>query len=918
MLTMCAHHLDSFDTPAAPDRVSPFAPCLISAVADVLLLLRGCIGKRCPPPERDRLNIRQLFERHYQCLDWYFHERPVDRDLADDRARDSGVLAAADPAEMAMRAHPSEGTLQALLDGELPRARLVLVRAHLLRCAACRANVEAARKTTSLVSALLRRITPSKNWIVPALATIGLASLVPRAIAAQQVDSVAQRDSIAMRDSVPRKNAGPRDSVYKLSPVEVQASILPVAGPTIGSGIPARMTTLSGAAVDQWEPRILPDVLGTIAGVSIYDDLGSQYKINVDYRGFNTGPTVGLPPGITVFLDGVRQNEADAQEVDFDLLPMDHVRRVELLSGTASLLGPNSLGGAINLVTDRGEGPAHGSFELTGGSYGQVEVEGTIEGKSRTGWDYYLGGGFEREDGWRVSTFGKNFNVFSNVGHFGAYRGFGVQAIASKSRVASAGSIPESLFGDPRINFTPGDIEDLNMQQLNLTGYVPVGGGRGTLTLFGKRFDADRFNVNQAPDPSVDALTKTYTFGGTADWRRRFAIGKHSLSLRFGVDGSANRVREQIINTPAEGAAAGAGVAAGGAASKLGLTTDVKSPSWDLAGYGLADYNVSRVTLSAGLRYDYIRVPFQNQRDVADNTTNTFHHFSPRGGISVDVGAGASLYGSVGGSFRAPAIVELACADPTASCPLPFALGDDPPLEPVRAATYELGGKWLRGNVLLDASVYRTDVRDEIFFVESPGSLVSGYFTNLDKTRREGIELSVTSSFLQDRISWYANYAYTKATFQSGAQIFSTRSDSNFVDSPLFGPNTVTPGDVMPLVPAHQVKGGFSARLPKGFRAGIDARWIGSQYLRGDEGNEQRQLDSYYLVGARVGYSYRNWDVSGVVTNVLDNHDPMFGTYNANAGTGQLERFFTPLIARTFVFKISRTFGPRGENGDGD
>jgi iron complex outermembrane receptor protein len=760
---------------------------------------------------------------------------------------------------------------------------------------------------------------PYTNRIAIALMTIAAFSFAPSAARAQQTDSVAQRDSIARRDSVLRAGAVARDSIYRLSPVEVQASILPVAGPTIGSGIPARVTTLSGAAVDQWEPRILPDVLGTIAGVSIYDDLGSQYKINVDYRGFNTGPTVGLPPGITVFLDGVRQNEADAQEVDFDLLPMDHVRRVELLSGTASLLGPNSLGGAINLVTDRGEGPTHGALEVSGGSFGQVEVEGTVEGKSRTGWDYYLGGGFERENGWRASTFGKNYNIFSNIGHFGAARGLGLQLLASQSRVGTAGSIPESLYGYPRVNFTPGDIEDLNMQQLNLTGYVPVGDGRGTLTLFAKRFDADRFNVNQAPDPNVDALTKTYTVGGTADWRRQLAIGKSSLSLRFGVDGSANWVHEQIINSPSDVGDGDGSIAFGsdgGDVPQLGLTTDVKSPSWDLAGYGLADYSVKRVTLSAGLRYDYIRVPFQNQLDASDNTTNTFHHFSPRGGVSVDLGGGASVYGSVGGSFRAPAIVELACADPTASCPLPFALGDDPPLKPVRATTYELGGKMLRGNVLIDASVYRTDVRDEIFFIESPGSLVSGFFTNLDKTRREGVELSLMSSFWQDRVSWYANYAYTKATFESDAQIFSTRSDSDFVGSPLFGPNTVTSGDVMPLVPANQVKGGFSAKLPKGFRVGLDARWIGSQYLRGDEGNEQSQLSSYFLMGVRAGYSYRNWDFAGVVTNVFNNHDPMFGTYNANEGTGQLERFLTPLNARILVFKIARTFGASGQDSD--
>ena len=59
-----------------------------------------------------------------------------------------------------MREHPAEGELQALLDGELPRARVLLVRGHLLRCAACRARADAARETAALVDALLRRSTP--------------------------------------------------------------------------------------------------------------------------------------------------------------------------------------------------------------------------------------------------------------------------------------------------------------------------------------------------------------------------------------------------------------------------------------------------------------------------------------------------------------------------------------------------------------------------------------------------------------------------------------------------------------------------------------------------------------------------------------------------------------------------------------
>lgn len=59
-----------------------------------------------------------------------------------------------------MREHPAEGELQALLDGELTSARALVVRAHLVRCASCRARTNATRDTAAMVNALLRRSTP--------------------------------------------------------------------------------------------------------------------------------------------------------------------------------------------------------------------------------------------------------------------------------------------------------------------------------------------------------------------------------------------------------------------------------------------------------------------------------------------------------------------------------------------------------------------------------------------------------------------------------------------------------------------------------------------------------------------------------------------------------------------------------------
>lgn len=715
----------------------------------------------------------------------------------------------------------------------------------------------------------------------------------PADMRAQQPTAAAPRDTAQRRDSVPAV----------LAPVTVRASIIPSAGPTVGSGVPARVSVLTGRQIDAWEPRLLPDALAAQPGVSLYDDLGTPWKLNLSARGFTAGPTVGLPPGVTVFLDGVRQNEPDAQEVNFDLLPLEHVERVEVLAGSASLLGPNSLGGAINLVTARGEGPLSGQLEVSGGSFGQASAEARAGGRAAGGTDYYVAGDYDRERGWREATGAQTYNAFANIGREGATRGLTLQAYGARSRAETAGSLPESLFETaPRANFTAGDFDDLSAQHLALSGYAPVAGGRGSVTAYVRRSGAERFNVNQAPDPNVRSRTTNVSMGGTADWRRVLLPRHGALSLRAGLDGVANQVRVRIFSEPTDPIGA-----------PSALTTDVRSPSLDLAGYMLADWQVGRLTLSGGGRYDFVRVPFRNAVRPTDNTTSDYRNFSPRLGASVRLAPGASVYASAGRSFRAPAILELGCADPEATCPLPFALGDDPPLRAVRAVTYEAGAQWARGSVAASASAYRTNVRDEIFFVASGAALLSGYFTNLDRTRREGLELSLQSATAGERVTWYGNYAYTRATFQSTAELFSIRADPDFADSPYAGSNDVASGDRLPLVPAHQVKGGALARIGAGVSLGFDARWIGQQWLRGDEANQTSPLGAYTVVNARVGYARARWEVAALATNVFDTHAANFGTFNENRRSGELERFLTPLTGRGVRLTLRRTLGRGGE-----
>ncbi|HTO74430.1 MAG TPA: TonB-dependent receptor, partial [Gemmatimonadales bacterium] len=341
-------------------------------------------------------------------------------------------------------------------------------------------------------------------------------------------------------------------------------------------------------------------------------------------------------------------------------------------------------------------------------------------------------------------------------------------------------------------------------------------------------------------------------------------------------------------------------------------TTFVKSPLWDAAGFVTADLTTGRVTFSAGARYDYIKIPFENQLDHTNDTTSHYSRVSPKGGISVDAGRGASVYASVGQNFRAPAVIELACADPAEPCLLPFSLGDDPPIKPVVATTYEIGGKLPIGPAWFTASIYRSDVKDDIYLFPggdtSGTSTIEGYFGNIDKTRREGAELGLNLGFGRGH-SAYVNYAWTKATFQTTAAIQSPRSDDN----------TAEPGDRIPLVPDQQVKMGLSFQVGRHLNLGADGRFIGHQYLRGDEANEDKPLDTYFVADARATVHFGPWEVTGLVNNVFNSLYANFGTFNVNQGNpagDTLERFLTPGQKISFRLVIRRSFGG-GTSGGG-
>src|SRR5207237_6853315 len=116
----------------------------------------------------------------------------------------------------------------------------------------------------------------------------------------------------------------------------------------------------------------LPDVMQRSPGVTLQNEQGNTFQPSLTLRGFAVSPVTGIPQGVSVFLDGVRLNEPTVEEVNFDLIPLADIERVEVIRGASVLFGRNTLGGAINLVTRRGQEVFEMTPAVSAGSCGRA------------------------------------------------------------------------------------------------------------------------------------------------------------------------------------------------------------------------------------------------------------------------------------------------------------------------------------------------------------------------------------------------------------------------------------------------------------------------------------------------------------------------------------------------------------------
>src|SRR3984885_11916837 len=139
-------------------------------------------------------------------------------------------------------------------------------------------------------------------------------------------------------------------------------------------------------------------------GVYLNEMQGNPFQPDINFRGYTASPLLGTPEGISVYLDGIRQNQPFGDVVAWDLIPKNAIAEMSLVPGSDPLFGLNTLGGAVSVQTKDGVSYPGFSGTLLYGSSGRKEVDGAWGGGKATGFNWFLAGTGFHETGWRFDS----------------------------------------------------------------------------------------------------------------------------------------------------------------------------------------------------------------------------------------------------------------------------------------------------------------------------------------------------------------------------------------------------------------------------------------------------------------------------------------------------------------------------------
>lgn len=554
------------------------------------------------------------------------------------------------------------------------------------------------------------------------------------------------------------------------------------------------------------------ELLKNVAGVSIRNPLGvmsTSSNNKVYMRGFG-----GNDARTLVLLDGVPLNDAFGGAVEWTQIPLDAIKRIEVVKGSgSSLYGSNAMGGVINIITKKPQ-KQQTNINL---SYGSMNTKiGSISTSGKNGkFGYYLLGQLTDSDGYIADVKPKDNSIKRGVEKANANLKLTYDIDDSSGIGVSYNYMDRKTTGVLDI---PG-------------GYNPYTNSMGTAQINYNKFFKNSSDMKITIYNTMTKTTYDSLSGSVIKYKDDGETSDYGTTLQYTLP-----IGNHIITTGIEGKTSFAEKVDTYLSNSDIIATEGKQDYY--AFFGQDEWFINeKFILNIGARLDYYKNHGGKMYDevnnvYTDHATKSFNAFSPKIGLVYHVTEDTSLRTSIGKAFRAPTVSDL-YRDWIDTSGRVYAANPD--LKPEEVISYEIGlDQKLGSNGAINITAYQSDAKDFIYRIKplDPTSTNFEEKTNVGEVLIRGVETEFNYKFnTQWRV--LANYTYNKSTIEK------------------FEANTDLEGKYLNYIPKQKASATLTYENSDIGTINAGVRYAGKRYSD-DLNTESKAYESYTLYDLKL------------------------------------------------------------------
>jgi iron complex outermembrane receptor protein len=550
-----------------------------------------------------------------------------------------------------------------------------------------------------------------------------------------------------------------------LPPVTVTAQKEPAEPQTL----PVSVTVIPRDTL--WDAKVTSVGEASIYAPNVWFNEFSVRKLsNAFFRGVGSSPN---NPGVTTYIDGVPQLNANSSNIEFS-----GVGQVEFVRGAQSaLFGRNSLGGVINIASER---PSlngwSGAVVAPFGDYATREVRASVSGPLGDRVGFGASGGRSDRDGFTVNTLTGN-DLDARAATFGKAQVLFVASPAFEARVIVSGE--RARDGDYALSDLAGlrvrpfetarDFEGRqNRDIFNTTIASRYEGRRVSLTTttgFVNWQTEDSTDLDYSPLPVARRTNDEEDFQFTQEVRVASTpaapvalSASASLKWQAGVFFFSQSYEQLAVNSLAPFVLS----------PQIPLAVAQTSPQAELDDRGVGVYGQAtltlneRVDITAGARFDHeskdaLLQSFLTPALFPGSTVDTsadFSNVSPQFAAAYRLQPDQMIYVSAGSGFKAGGFNP-------ASPPGSEGYAEE--------HTWNVEGGWKStlagGRVTANATAFFIDWKDLQLNLPNPFVPAQFYIANVGGATSRGVELELSARPRQG-VDVFGSFGWTQATFK--------------------------------------------------------------------------------------------------------------------------------------------------------